>query len=282
MRLRSWASSAKGRDKLVLLAVEEILGDQEAAEVPVPALIGITGLSDSSVRRSMQALAQGGHIEVEMRPNRASLVSLPPCQIDRAPIQPDRAGASLTAQPDRAHAQTDRANSGRTETTTVLQERSPPVVPPGADRHHDNDDDNDPAPEPQHRPPGGAGDDVDPERWQALEEAIAGRTLDKRGRFMGQGLTAFERSTVRRFVAQHGLAVVEEIVDGMPGRVDQPTGMLAARLERRAEQARAEARARLDFVAPSTPETTRLDPSSATEAGSRMLEAALAELEGCA
>lgn len=80
--------------------------------------------------------------------------------------------------------------------------------------------------------------DIDPARFQALAKAIAGRATSGRSRFSVEDLTSRETVTVRSLIAEHGIDAVEQVVAGMPDRVDQPTAMLAKRMERHVEAQR--------------------------------------------
>jgi hypothetical protein len=59
-------SSSKGIDRLVLLALAECCNDGSAAAATVPELATMTGVSVSTVRRSLRVLEKLGEIEVQV------------------------------------------------------------------------------------------------------------------------------------------------------------------------------------------------------------------------
>lgn len=294
MRLRSWDADCSGSEKLVLIAVEDHLEDGAAA-LSLADLQRLTGLAKQTCRRALRSLEGAGLVMVGRAPGARPSITLTPTTTAPLPNwNPYHHGTPTRTTTAPPPFQIGTPSGGAQEAPTVLHVDLPPVVPPGDDHHHHHLVADPSTPDPDPSPPVAETEaltvDADPaldaERWSRLEAAVTeavplagGVRRNRRGRSRGffGGLSPRETDRLRRLVVEHGFDAVEHEAHGME-RAEAPVAMLAARLKRRDERVRAEARARRDFVAPSAPTERAPDPSRATENGSRMLSNALADL----
>lgn len=241
MDLVRWAMTepaSTSSERSVLMVIAVLLDGEVAGRLTQAAIAEAAMLSPRAVRAAMARLSSGGALEVQQHGRGAPLVTMV-VQGGTSCRAADAAGRQMLPGGSVQGGTSCRAGQGKEGASTVSKKIPPPTEGGVGGTTTTTTTDYIQAPDhfAQRRDTATAAD-IDPARFQALAEDIAGRTLNKRGRFMGAGLTSRETVTVRSLIAEHGLAAVEQVVAGMPDRVDQPTAMLAKRMERHVEAQR--------------------------------------------
>jgi hypothetical protein len=226
-------------ERTVLLVIATLLAGEVTGRLSQSTVAEAASMSVRAVRAAMSRLARGGTLEVQQRGRGAPMVTLIVVQGGEICRAAKSAGLQNLPGGNVQGGEICRAGQGGNESSTVSPEYIPPYSPPTAVETAGEEDGDDGlaqrapdhfAQRREHQRP-----DLDPMRWQAIEGAISSRTLDRRGRFMGEGLTAAERSRVLGWVAQHGIDTVERLIASMPDRVGKPTAYLAKCIERHVE-----------------------------------------------
>ena len=245
----AWAHTvqvATSTERLVLTTLAHLLGPSGCGQVSQADVARSACITPRTAGRVMAMLATSGDIEITARSGITPTVRLS-MRTPENVITPDtRSGVPPThdrGYPRHTIRGTPETVSGvgvRGGATTVSPEYIPPYSPPtavedarslaGQEGHEHRPTDHFAtrrSPEPQPKI-----DTVGADRWFDLSKALSDRTLDRRGRFMGEGLTAAETNTVRGFIERIGIDAVERLVASMPDRVNKPTAYLAKCVDR--------------------------------------------------
>lgn len=290
----AWAHTvhvATSTERLVLTTLAHLLGPSGEGRVSQRQIAESACVTDRTVRRVLAALAASGDVTLSGEQGQAPTVKLMASAAAPRTHDPGWGGHTIRGGVDTRSGVVGHTILGGSDTVsgvqpvaaapTVSPEYIPPYGPPtGVETAGDEDEDGRASPLDHFAPrrtvePSSA--EITPERWQAIEDALADRTLDQRGRFMGEGLTARETARVRGFIEQYGLGTVEQTVASMPDRVNKPTAYLAKCLERVEADRRDAARGRAALEADPAQRASKPQPEESTPESIARSEALFAE-----
>ena len=289
----AWAHTvhvATSTERLVLTTLAHLLGPSGEGRVSQRQIAESARVTDRTVRRVLAVLAASGDVTLSGEQGQAPTIQLMATTATPRTRDPGHPGHTIRCTPDTRSGEGGHTIRGGSDTVsgvqaggdtpTVSPKKIPPYSPPTAEKAGDEDDDGRASPLDHFAPrrtaePSSA--EITPERWQAIEAALSGRTLDRRSRFMGEGLTAVETARVRGFIEAHGLDTVERVIASMPDRVSKPTAYLAKCLERVEADQRDAARGRAALEAAPAPAQLRSKLQESSPEDLARIEALFAE-----
>ena len=245
----AWAHTvhvATSTERLVLTTLAHLLGPSGEGRVSQRQIAESARVTDRTVRRVLAVLAASGDVTLSGEQGQAPTIQLMATTATPRTRDPGHPGHTIRCTPDTRSGEGGHTIRGGSDTVsgvqaggdtpTVSPKKIPPYSPPTAVETAGDEDDDGRASPLDHFAPRRAAEppaaELTPERWRAIEDGLAGRTLDIKGRCMGQGLTSMETARVRGFIDKHGLDTVERAIASMPDRVSKPTAYLAKCLER--------------------------------------------------
>ena len=238
MEMVRWAMAepvSSHTERTVLMVIAVLLDGAASGRLTQAAIAEAAALSVRAVRAALARLISGGSVEVQQHGRGAPLVTMV-VQGGTTRRAADTAGRQIPPGGGIQGGTSCRAGQGGEGAPTVSPKKIPPYPPPPPVETAGDEDDDGRASPLDHFAPRRAAEppaaELTPERWRAIEDGLAGRTLDIKGRCMGQGLTSMETARVRGFIDKHGLDTVERAIASMPDRVSKPTAYLAKCLER--------------------------------------------------